>query len=395
MLPRLSFIVLSKGQDLDQTLESSSHIELRARLERVTDLEEAVNRQRPDAILVALEGDPRVTFAALEKLPAPRPLLFFYGPDDSRLILQAMRCGACEYVTPGSDEREQLIAAVERLARDRGGSAEAHRSALVAVMGAKGGVGASFVACQLSASLARMGERVALADGHLRLGDVAVYMNLSPQYTFASLASRSEAIDSTYLRTTLEAHSSGVQVLATPTRPEEADAVGVGCVERVVGLLRSEFDWVIWDTPREFDDRSVLILDRADPILVVTTPDVASMHHARMQLDLLERLGRSPSDIRIVANRTERAASVSSREAREFLGRPADASIPNDFSRATACVNEGRTLYEVGRRSPLGRAMSELAVLTHSWCGRRLPHARTRSRRGLVSRLRRRSDGAV
>jgi pilus assembly protein CpaE len=298
-------------------------------------------------------------------------------------------------VTPDSDERAQLIAAVERLARDRGGSAVASRSPLVAVMGAKGGVGASFVACQLSASLARMGERVALADGHLRLGDVALYMNLSPQYTFASLASRSEAIDSTYLRTTLDTHASGVQVLATPTRPEEADAVGVGCVERVVGLLRSEFDWVIWDTPREFDDRSVFILDRADPILVVTTPDVASMHHARMQLDLLERLGRSPDDIRIVANRTERAASVSPREARDFLGRAADASIPNDFPRATACVNEGRTLHDVGRRSPLGKAMGELAVLTHSWCGRPPPPPRTRSRRGLVSRLRRRSDGAL
>jgi pilus assembly protein CpaE len=390
MLPRLSFLILSKRQDLDRFLESSSHIELRGCVEQVGDLEEAVTRQRPDAILVALEEDSPVTFAALEKLPAPRPLLFFYGPDDSRMILQAMRCGACEYVTPGSEEREQLIAAIERLARDRGGSAQAHRGALVAVMGAKGGVGASFVACQLSASLAHMGERVALADGQLRLGDAALYMNLTPKYTFASLASRSEAIDETYLRTTLDAHPSGVQVLATPTRPEEADAVGVGCIERVVGLLRSEFDWVIWDTPRDFDDRSVFILDRADPILLVTTPDVASMHHARLQLDLLERLGRSSDDIRIVANRTERAASVSPREAREFLGRPADASIPNDFPRATACVNEGRTLYEVGRRSPLGKAMGELAELTHSWCGLPLPYAGTRSGRGLVNRLRRR-----
>ena len=395
MLPRLSFLVLSARQDLDRILEASSYVEFRAHIEQVTDLEEAVSRERPDAILVALEGDPRVTFAALEKLPAPRPLLFFYGPDDSGLILQAMRSGASEYVTPNSDERDHLIAAVERLARERGGSAEARLGALVAVMGAKGGVGASFLACQLSASLARMGERVALADGQLKLGDVALYMNLSPQYTFASLASRSEAIDSTYLHTTLDAHPSGVHVLATPKRPEEAESVNVRCVERVVELLRSEFDWVIWDTPREFDDRSVFVLDRADPILVVTTPDVASMHHAHMQLDLLERLGRSANEIRIVANRTERSASVSAREAREFLGRPADASVPNDFSRATACVNEGRTLYEVRHSSPIGKAIDELATLTHSWCGRSLPHVPTRSRRGLVDRLRRRSNGAV
>jgi pilus assembly protein CpaE len=283
-----------------------------------------------------------------------------------------------------------LIAAIQRVARDRAGSAEDHRAPLVAVMGAKGGVGASFVACQLSASLARLGGRVALVDGHLRLGDVALYLDLSPQYNFASLGSRSEAIDATYLHTTLDEHSSGVQVLAAPRRPEEGDTVGVRCVERVMGLLRQEFDWVIWDTPRAFDDRSVFVLDRADPVLLVTTPDVPAMNHARMHLDLLERLGRSPEEIRVVANRTERAASVSSREARKFLGRPADASIPNDFPRATTCVNEGRTLYEVGPRSALGKAMGELALLAHSWCGRPLPSAAARSKRGFLRRLRRR-----
>jgi pilus assembly protein CpaE len=133
----------------------------------------------------------------------------------------------------------------------------------------------------------------------------------------------------------------------------------------------------------------VFVLDRADPILLVTTPDVPAMNHARMQLDQLERLGRSPEEIRVVANRTERGTPVSSREARKFLGRPADASIPNDFPRATACVNEGRTLYEVGRRSPLGNAMGELASLVHSWSGRRVSRTATRSKRGLLSRLRR------
>ena len=173
MPPRLSLVVLSQRQDFDRNLESSLPIEIRARVEQVEDLEEEVVRQRPDALLVALDEDPRPAFDALEKLPAPRPLLLFFGPDQSRLILQAMRCGAREYVTQGDDEREQLIAAIQRVARERAGSAEDHRAPLVAVMGAKGGVGASFVACQLSASLARLGGRVALVDGHLRLGDMA------------------------------------------------------------------------------------------------------------------------------------------------------------------------------------------------------------------------------
>ena len=73
------------------------------------------------------------------------------------------------------------------------------------------------------------------------------------------------------------------------------------------------------------------------------------------------------------------------RMAKEFLGRPIDAHLPNDYQRASACVNEGRTVDEMAPRSPLGRAVSELAELTHSWCNRTPP---TVQKAGFFSRLR-------
>jgi Flp pilus assembly CpaE family ATPase len=92
-----------------------------------------------------------------------------------------------------------------------------------------------------------------------------------------------------------------------------------------------------------------------------------------MQLELLERLGHSDGEIRVVINRMNRKAPVSVRDAKEFLGRPVDASLPNDYRRASACVNEGRTLHDLASRSSLGRALGELALLAHSWCGRSAP----------------------
>ena len=222
MPPGLSFVILSPTREFDVALESSVHVEILAHVEQFEDLVRTVELEHPDALLIALGDNPEAAFATLEKLPNPRPLLFFCGPDDSQAILQAMRMGAREYIAPAPDEKDQLLAAVERAARESSGSATLQPAPLIAVTGAKGGVGTSFVACQLAASLAKFGGRTALVDGQLRRGDVSLYFDLTPHFSFASLANRSEAIDPTFLETILVGHSSGVQVLAAPKYPEEA-----------------------------------------------------------------------------------------------------------------------------------------------------------------------------
>jgi len=383
---RLSFVIGDPSPEFADVFEGSSLIDVVARVECADEIAKIVASKRPDALLVSLFENPQAVFAALEQLQAPRPLVFCVGPDDSQLILQSMRQGACEYVAPGPDEKLELLAAVERIAREQSGSARAKKAPLIAVTGAKGGVGASFVACQLSASLAEMGSRPVLVDGQLRLGDVALYLDLSPEYTFASLANRGEEIDPTYLHSVLVRHESGVEVLATPKQPEEAEVITVDCVTSVLGLLQREFDWVIWDTPQDFDERSMHILDNADPIVLVTTPDVPAMNHARMQLDLLERLGHRHESIRVVINRTDRSASVSESAAREFLGRSVDISIPNDYASASACVNEGRTLREMAPRAQVTKAMSRFARHTYEWCNLQPPEDGDTSP-GFISRL--------
>ena len=385
MPPGLTFVVVSPWREFDEALESSVHVEIRAHVEELEDLVRTVELEHPDALLVALGENPQAAFAALEKLPTPKPLLFFCGPDDSQLIIQAMRIGAREYVAPAPDEKDQLLAAVERVARETSGSSLLQPAPLIAVTGAKGGVGTSFVACQLAASLAQLGGRPALVDGQLRRGDAALYLDLTPHFSFASLANRSEAIDPTFLQTILAGHSSGLQVLAAPKYPEEADVIGLECVDTVTRLLRTEFDWVIWDTPMDLDDHCAYVLDRATSILMVTTPDVPALSHTRTQLDLLKRLGHSSEQVRIVVNRIQRSASVSPRAAQDFLERPVDASLPNDFPRVSACLEEGRTLHDTAPRSALAKALNELALQTHTWCDRPSPAP---VQRGLLERIR-------
>jgi pilus assembly protein CpaE len=228
-----------------------------------------------------------------------------------------------------------------------------------------------------------------MVDGHLRLGDVALYFDLHPRYTITSLASAAEGLDAAYLHTVLATHRCGVQVLAAPERPEEADAISARHLDHALSILRAENDWVVVDTPREFDERSVHLLDQASSILVVTTCDVPALNHTRLQLDLLQRLGHSPHRVHVVVNRMDKNAPVQGKEIADFLDRKWDVRLPNDYPSASACVNEGRPLWELAPKSALREAMDGLTAATHAWCERPLPEENNNGRKGLLDLLRR------
>jgi pilus assembly protein CpaE len=396
-MAQLTFVVLSSRKELREALEASGHVEVLAAFSEPERLVPAVGSLRPDGLLVDLSCDAPAIFEALERLPSPRPLLLVSGPEeDGRAILRALRLGAREYLTPSRDEEEAVLrSAVDRLLAEGPASPtqSGGRAAVVAVMGAKGGVGTTFLACQLATALARPGARVALVDLNLRLGDVALYFDLQAHYSIAQLASGDSRLDSAYLQTVLVPHASGVRVLAAPAQAEEAELVRASHVEQAVAVLREDFDWVVLDVSRSWDEPSVRALDLADQILLVTIPDVPTLTHARQHLDLLQRLGHAADRVRVIGNRVDRRAPVSGRELTEFLGRGLDERVPNDYPSALACVNEGKPVFEAAPRSPLCQVLAKLAERMHGWCEVEPPE-QAPGRRGLGDLFRRSRHGA-
>lgn len=393
-MSQLTFVILSQDEDLRNLLETAGHAEVVALVRDPAALEPLVRRRRPDCLLVDLRSGAQAALDAVARLPAPRPVLLVIGPDDVDLMRWSMRLGAREYFSPPVDLERDLSQALERILVDHGLAKPAGPAApLIAVMGAKGGVGATFLACQLGAALARESRKAAVVDLNLCLGDVALYFDLQPRYGLANLAvDDTTTIDAAYLETILSAHSSGVRVLAAPGRPEEADAIRTEHLERALPLLRRANDWVVTDVSRTLDDATLAALERADLVLLVTGPDVPTLHHAGQYLELFGRLGMRNEKIRLILNRAERRATVGEREATRFLGRKVDLRVPNDYAQALTCVNEGRSAFDTGRRRELTAAIELLARRVHSWCGIPLPEP---PRGGLGRLFRRRQDDAA
>lgn len=388
----LTFVVVGEDVAIVDFLVQTGRAAVKATAIGSIDLVDTVAEACPEAILVDLGSEPMAVLDQVERLPAPRPVLLVLGPDEKHVMLRAMRLGAREYVSPDAEGKDQLVHAIERVLKERRShTPEQGDAPLIAVMGSKGGVGTTFASCQIAASLARGGGTVAVLDGHLRLGDVALYYDIEPRYTMADLTSEAERVDSAYLENVLASHRCGVDILAAPERPEQADAISVAHLDRALGLLRSRSDWVVADTPRNFTDHSVHLIDRASTLVLVTTPDVPALNHTRLHLDLLQRLGLPPERVRVVLNRFERKAPIQPDELAEFLGRPFAAQIVNDFSNASLCINEGKTAWEINSRSAVTASLEHLAVEIHDWCGRPRPTEPRSARTGLLGRLRRKN----
>ncbi len=381
----LKILIASRDAEKVKLLATNGLLHVCAQVEDPGEIAAVVKAQHPQALIVDLDTDPDAVFSALGKLLEPRPPILFHGPDDSQLILRAMRFGGCEYIAPGPDAARQLEAAIEQVARDLRPNTDKESASVIAVTGAKGGVGTSFVACQLATALAQRGGQSVIVDGQIRHGDVAVYLDLQPRYTVASIAERSEPLDSTYLDSALAEHGSGVRVLAAPSRLEDEGSVTVSCLSSVMSLLRKDFEWVICDTPEDFDERGLYFVEKADVTVIVTTPDVPSLNHTRAKIDLLARLGQSGDRVRVAINREERKAPVSVSAAKEFLGHDVDICIPNDFRRSSRCVNEGMTLHDLAPRSPIAKSFGAFATQAYAWCDREGPAAGTKQ--GLFARL--------
>ena len=153
-------------------------------------------------------------------------------------------------------------------------------------------------------------------------------------------------------------------------------------VENLVSLLREQFDWVVIDVSRNWNEATVRALDLADQIFVTTLLDVPTLHHAKKHMELLTRLGHQAERVQPIINRRSPSDAVSDKDFTAYLGREASAVIPNDYVNTVNSVNEGQPISQLAPRSPLDLAFRELAQKAHLWCGVELPSEENTDQRG-------------
>lgn len=306
-------------------------------------LAEAVRQLEPDAVVASTSLVP-------ERLPAG-PLLAVETAESVRSLRSAIRLGAVGYfVWPR--EREALAVATARARREE---VVAHGSPVVAVMGARGGVGATFVATHLAAALARRSVDCALVDLDVPFAGVTGPLGApvgEDVPTAADLMTFGEELEPSQVRDLLWRHPEGFGVLLSPGRADVAAELGAVVYGRAIAALARAVSFVVLHVPRELGALTRTALAASDPVLIVLGLDVASFRDAGRLIEATgigERSG-------FVVNRAARSEITPSDVERVFGRRPL-AVIPRD--RAIPSVQDhGRLLPRRGRT---GRMVDRLA----------------------------------
>jgi len=340
---------------------------------------------QPDVVLMDINMPDMDGISATEAIRAKQPavqVVILSVQGDQNYMRRAMLAGARDFLTkpPMGDE---LISAIRRAGAmaqsERSKSAQipiapisgnagsmmgygAPKGKIVTIYSPKGGTGCTTLAVNLALTLNNEDTRVALVDGNLQFGDVAVFINEQGKNTIIDLAPRAEELDPEIVEEVMLKHAaSGMHVLAAPSRPEYAEKVSSSQFLKVLEYLRQMYAYVVVDTAALLTDVTLAAIDISDLIVLVTTQDIPSIKNCRLFLDLLQTLGIERDRVLFVMNRYDKRINITPERVTENLKQEVVSVIPFDEQTATKAVNRGIPFVLDSKNQPAARGVFSLA----------------------------------
>lgn len=215
---------------------------------------------------------------------------------------------------------------------------------LLVVAGAKGGVGRTWLACELAVAAAARGLRAALVDAHFVAADVTVALDLPAGPTILDLQPLLDGPEEAWTDQWLVHPRSGLRVLAAPPRPDLAALVEPDTLDRVLQRALAGFDLVVVDSPAGPAWPVAAGLEHEPRWeLVVTTADAAALRRTRLWLEEGALRGGPGGPWGVVVNRWS-GPEASRAEAERYLGVQVAAWIPDDAAAVQQAAAAGLPL---------------------------------------------------
>lgn len=240
-------------------------------------------------------------------------------------------------------------------------SAPEAMSRVYALFGAKGGVGTTTLAYNISAALVAQGLSVALIDGSLQFGDLRSLLRVAEDIP-SIVQLPTNRIQRADLQEVMYRDKSGVEVLFAPPRIEMAEMITARDIERLISLMRKFYNVVMIDTATTVDDTLLAYLDASDELIQVLTYEWPSLQRARAMADTLGAINYSGARVRYLVNRSDSKGGLSRDDVTRVLGRKPDFEVVSDGILVLEANNRGEPFIHVGPKAHVSGDVQSIAT---------------------------------
>jgi pilus assembly protein CpaE len=329
-----------------------------------------VNGIQPDLIILDVGMPGMNGYEVCEKLRrrpkfAHLPIIMLTANDTLEQKLKGFEAGTDDYMVkpfqPAELEaRVQVLLQRSTVLETQAAPIEGQ---ITAVFSLRGGAGVSTIATNLALGLVHTwGLPTTLVDMVFTCGQDALMLNLALHATWADLAEAAlEDLDRDAVMQALLLHSTDLQVLAAPPTPEQGDLVKAELISGTLELLAESNHYLVLDLPHDFQERTLIGLDRAHKIVAVMTPDIASVYGMKRTLEVFSSLGYDPSVVSLVLNQTFERRAVPQEAIEDTLGRAVNFVIPFASEQLVDAINRGIPPVARSPESRLGTVFRDMA----------------------------------
>ncbi len=314
-----------------------------------------------DAILIGLDSDPDRAFEVVEGLCADTAitLMVYTAQTSLDLAIRFMRAGAREFLTLPLLPAE-LADALERVSTRRLETPQSRKTPKkqFVFLGSKGGCGVTTLASNFAVALAQeSGDRTLLIDLGLPLGDAALNLGMTAEYSTANAFEDSSRLDSNFLRSLLSRHGSGLSVLPGPNEFSTHLATKEG-MDRLLAIARKSFVYVVVDAGSRVDLMDTSLFGESAIVYLITQVGVTELRNSnRLITQFFATRGQK---LQIVLNRyMPHALLFDEQQITKALTRPAAWKIPDDYSTARRINNKATPIAL--EKTPISNVIRQMA----------------------------------
>jgi pilus assembly protein CpaE len=235
---------------------------------------------------------------------------------------------------------------------------------VIAVVGAKGGVGASTIAHNIAFSIARdlMLDAV-VTDLDLAFGTAGLDFNQDPPQGIAEAVFSPDRIDNAFIDRLLSKCTDHLSLLAAPATLDHVYDFGADAFDAIFDSLRASVPCVVLDVPHQWTGWTKQTLIGADDILIVAAPDLANLRNTKNLYDLLK--AARPNDHRPLyclnqVGVPKRPEIKASDFAKALEDEPV-AAIPFEPPLFGAAANNGQMIAEISANHKTADLLRQLA----------------------------------